>query len=211
MQHTKSLGNQMSKPAECVCHSVTLRDIIGKNCKRLFLVVKSIWIYVGLHIRYGENIKISAINSIKGKFTVELLPKGSLQVGSFLMSAGPCYIKCTEKARCKIGEKVFMNHNCSITCAEEITIGDACNIANNVVIVDHDHRLGKYGVEDGLESTPVHIGKNVWIGANAVILRGVSIGDGAIIAAGAVVNHDIPAYEIWGGVPARKIRDLSES
>lgn len=127
------------------------------------------------------------------------------------MSAAPCYIKCTEKARCRIGEKVFMNHNCSITCAEEITIGDACNIANNVVIVDHDHRLGKVGVENGLESTPVHIGRNVWIGANAVILRGVSIGDGAIIAAGAVVNHDIPAHEIWGGIPAKKIRNLSES
>lgn len=48
-------------------------------------------------------------------------------------------------------------------------------------------------------------------GANAVILRGVSIGDGAIIAAGAVVNHDIPAHEIWGGIPAKKIRNLSES
>lgn len=81
---------------------------------------------------------------------------------------------------------------------------------NNVVIVDHDHRLGKNDVEDGLESTPVHIGKNVWIGANAVILRGVSIGDGAIIAAGAVVNHDIPAYEVWGGIPAKKIRELKK-
>ena len=77
------------------------------------------------------------------------------------MSAGPCYIKCTEKARCRIGEKVFMNHNCSITCAEEITIGDACNIANNVVIVDHDHRLGKVGVENGLESTPAYWKKRV--------------------------------------------------
>lgn len=47
-----------------------------------------------------------------------------------------------------------MNHNCSITCAEEITIGDASNIVNNVVIVDHDHRLGEYGVEDGLEGNP---------------------------------------------------------
>ena len=115
--------------------SASLRDSVEKNCKRAFLVAKSVWIYVTLHIRYGTNIEMSAINSIKGKFTVELLPKSSLQVGTFLMSAGPCYIKCTEKARCRIGEKVFMNHNCSITCAEEITIGDACNIANNVVIM----------------------------------------------------------------------------
>lgn len=185
-----------------------LRDLIRKNCKRFVLALKSILIYVSLHIRYGTNIKMSAINSIKGKFKVELFSRSSLEIGSFLMSAGPCYIKCTEKARCKIGDKVFINHNCSITCTEEITIDDACNIANNVVIVDHDHRLGKYGVEEGLVSTPVHIGRNVWIGANAVILRGVSIGDGAIIAAGAIVNKDIPAYEIWGGVPAKRIKGL---
>ena len=67
------------------------------------------------------------------------------------------------------------------------------------------------GLENGLESTHVHIGRNVWIGANTVILRGVSIGDGAIIATGAVVNHDIPAHEIWDGIPAKKIRNLSES
>lgn len=50
----------------------------------------------------------------------------------------------------------------------------------------------------------------MWIGANAVILRGVSIGDGAIVAAGAVVNHDIPAHEIWGGIPAKKIKKLGD-
>ncbi len=187
----------------------SLRDFVGKIIKRLFLAVKSIWIYVRLNIRYGKYIKMSAVNSIKGKLTVELLPKSSLQVGAFLMSAGPCYIKCTERALCKIGEKVFVNHNCSITCVEEITIGDYCNIANNVVIVDHDHRLGRDGVEDGLESTPVHIGNNVWIGANTVILRGSTIGDGAVIAAGAVVKGKIPAREVWGGVPARKIRELT--
>lgn len=188
----------------------SLKESAAKGVKRVLLVAKSIWIYMSLHIRYGMNIKMSAINSIKGKFTVELFPKSSLQLGRFLMTAGPFYIKCTKNARCKIGEKVFINHNCSITCVEEITIDDNCNIANNVVIVDHDHRFGNYGVEEGLESTPVNIGKNVWIGANSVVLRGVCIGDGAIIAAGAVVNHDVPAYEIWGGVPAKKIRNLLE-
>lgn len=50
--------------------------------------------------------------------------------------------------------------------------------------------------------------KNVWIGANVVVLKGVKIGDGAVIAAGAVVNHDIPSYQVWGGIPAHYIRDL---
>lgn len=201
-------ANEQSQVQDWSTSSASLKNFVEKSCKRLFLTMKSLWIYVRLHIRYGKNIEMSAVNSIKGKFIVELFLKSSLRVGTFLMCAGPCYIKYTEKAQCKIGKKVFVNHNCSITCVKEITIGDYCNIANNVVIVDHDHRVGEYGVEEGLESTPVHIGNNVWIGANAVILRGVSIGDGAIIAAGAVVNHDVPSYEIWGGVPARKIRNL---
>ena len=57
---------------------------------------------------------------------------------------------------------------------------------------------------DGLTSSPVIIGDSVWIGANAVILKSVKIGEGAVIAAGAVVNCDVPAYEIWGGIPAKK-------
>lgn len=105
---------------------------------------------------------------------------------------------------------MFINHNCSITCAEKITIGNCCNIANNVVIVDHDHKLGTQGVVDGLESASVHIGMNVWIGANSTILKGVSIGDGAVIAAGAVVNQNVPVHEMWGGIPAKKIRNLGE-
>lgn len=164
-----------------------------------------------LKICYGMRIEMNAINSIKGKLKVELLPESDLRIGHFLMSSGPCYIKCTESASCEIGDRVFLNHNCSITCVEKITIGNRCNIANNVVIVDHDHKLGEYGVVDRLESMPVHIGENVWIGANSVILKGVSIGSGAVIAAGAVVNCDIPAYEIWGGVPAKKIKNLREN
>lgn len=187
-----------------------LKIIFSKYLKRVLLTLKSIWIYLYLHLLYGSKIKISLINSIKGKFKVELFQHSVINFGKFFMSSGPCYFKCTENSKCTIGNNVFMNHNCSITCINEITIGDNCNIANNVVIVDHNHRIGRFGVEEGLDSSPVHIGKNVWIGANSVILKGVSIKDGAIIAAGAVVNQDIPAYEIWGGVPAKRIKRLGE-
>ena len=73
---------------------------------------------------YGVNIQITPVNSIRGKFKVELQRRSKLQIGEFLMTAGPCYIKCTEGAKCIIGNNVFLNHNSSITCAKEINIGD---------------------------------------------------------------------------------------
>ena len=164
--------------------------------------------YVKLKVLYGKRVRLAVINSIKGRWRVELFAGATLAVGRFLMSRGPLYLKCMENASLKIGDGVFFNYNCSITVAQSVEIGDKCNFANNLVIVDHDHKLGENGVVSGLESTSVKIGNNVWCGANVTVLRGVTIGDGAVIAAGAVVNKDVPAGEIWGGVPARCIRKL---
>ena len=57
---------------------------------------------------------------------------------------------------------------------------------------------------------PIHIGKNVWIGSNATILAGVSIGNGAVIGAGSVVTKDVPENTVYAGVPAKKIKDISD-
>jgi acetyltransferase-like isoleucine patch superfamily enzyme len=96
-----------------------------------------------------------------------------------------------------------LNYNVSITCLERIRIGAGTTIANNVVIVDHDHDYAHNG--RFMKCAPVDIGRNVWIGANAVILKGVTIGDHAIVAAGAVVTKNVPEGAIVGGVPAKEI------
>lgn len=85
-----------------------------------------------LKIKFGKDIKIKPINAIRGKLEIQLQKNSKLKMGVFLMTTGPCYIKIIENAKCSIGDKVFMNHNCSITCANEITIGDNCNLANNI-------------------------------------------------------------------------------
>ena len=176
--------------------------MIGKITR--FIV--SIFHFCKLKCCFGERIALAPVNSIRGKLSVELQKGSSLRVGDFLMSRGPLYLKCTNGASLTVGSRCFFNHNCSITCAEEITIGDHCMFANNLVIVDHDHDISGGAATGGLKSCPVTIGNHVWCGANVTILKGVAIGDGAVIAAGAVVNKDIPANEIWGGVPARFIR-----
>lgn len=88
---------------------------------------------------------------------------------------------------------------------EMISIGDNTIIGYNTVILCHEFLVDHYRLG------PVHIGKNVMIGANCTILPGVHIGDGAIVSACSLVNHDVPAYAMVGGVPARFIRWLTST
>lgn len=108
-----------------------------------------------------------------------------------------------------IGSNNFFNKHVKIVCLNSITIGNKCIIADLVHIYDHDHSykdITKPMKEQEYVTMPIIIGNNVWIGAKATILKGVTIGDGAIIAAGAVVVTNVPANTIVGGVPARMIK-----
>jgi acetyltransferase-like isoleucine patch superfamily enzyme len=98
----------------------------------------------------------------------------------------------------------FRNFGVQIICAKSITIGKGCVIAPDVVIRDRDaHRIQG---SDHETAQSISIGEHVWIGARSLVLKGVTIGDGAIVAAGAVVTKDVPAHSIVAGVPARVIR-----
>ena len=170
-----------------------------KLIRKMILLLRTIASYISLKLKYGSSVEVHLINSLKNKVNINLQKDSKLTVGQFLMVDGPLYIKCEQGASLTIGNRVFFNHNCSITSHMSISIGDDSNFANNVVIVDHNHNIGSKGLKEGFTSKEVSIGKNVWIGANATILQGVTIGDGAVIAAGAVVTKNVPNYEIWGG------------
>jgi len=107
-----------------------------------------------------------------------------------------------------IGEYTFIGRGTEIEVARSVTIGRGGLIAPNVFITDHNHgtRLGEMMFEQRSEIAPISIGDDVWIGAHAVVLCGVTIGDGAVVAAGAVVHRDVPPYAIVGGVPARLLK-----
>jgi hypothetical protein len=84
--------------------------------------------------------------------------------------------------------------------------------SQRVVIIPANHVFARLDVpinRQGFTAKGIHIGRDVWMGANATILDGVTTGDGAVVAAGAVVNHDVPSYQIVGGVPARRIGALA--
>lgn len=175
---------------------------------KLLRVIKTVLIAAYVKLRYLGSCQIPWVNSIKGNLDISVGKGGKLYIKKFLISNGPLYLRASDNAELNIGSNTFFNHNCSVTAKESICIGDNTIIANNVVIVDHDHLFNTSRTQSGYSTSPIKIGNNVWIGANSVILKDVNIGDNSVIAAGSVVNKSIPAKELWGGVPAKCIRKL---
>lgn len=106
-----------------------------------------------------------------------------------------------------LGEHVFINAGCQFQDQGGIYIGDHALIGHNVVLatLNHHQNPQKRG---NLIPSAIRIGNRVWIGSHATVLPGVTIGDGAIIAAGAVVTRDVPENCIFGGVPAKFIKKV---
>ena len=138
------------------------------------------------------------------------LEKGSsLEVVAFDVFAG-IRISVNEGAVLKLGSG-YMNYDCVVDVFNSVTIGHNVVISERVAIRDSDNHIVR---EDGVEinkdtkptACPIVIEDHVWIGMNCIILKGVTIGEGAIVAAGSVVNKDVPAHCMVGGVPARVIK-----
>ena len=107
-----------------------------------------------------------------------------------------------ENAKLQLGNS-FINSDCKIRCHKSITIGDNCAISHDVTIMDGDGHM-----TDGIQnSQPIIIEDNVWIGTRVTVLKGVRIGQGAIIAAGSIVNKDVPASVMVAGIPAKIIKE----
>lgn len=104
-----------------------------------------------------------------------------------------------------IGKHVFINHGCSFLDLGGITIEDQVLIGPQVKLVTENHPL-EPTIRKGLITKPIRIKYNAWIGAGATILPGVTIGEHAVVAAGAVVSKDVPARTVVGGIPAKFIK-----
>ena len=107
----------------------------------------------------------------------------------------------------RIGKNVFINHDCTFLDMGGITIEDDVMIGPKVCITTEGHPLNPHERKQLLVK-PVIIKRNAWIGAGAIILPGVTIGENSIVAAGAVVSKDVPANTVVGGVPARVIKTI---
>jgi len=143
--------------------------------------------------------------------------------GKFCSVYSGCSFAVKGKGRCTIGDYSLLN-GAILMCEEEIVIGDYCLISWNVGIADSDFHpldpqerkrdcvaLNPYSEAKSrppIETRPVRIGNNVWIGMGAIILKGVTIGENSVIGAGAIVSHDVPANVVVAGNPAKIVKEL---
>lgn len=110
-----------------------------------------------------------------------------------------CQVRTGMNGQLKIGNRVFFNNLCSITCFHSVTIGDNCQFGEGVKLYDHNHRYKACDQlinEQGYSIGGISIGENCWVGSNVIILKGVNIGDNVVVGAGCVIFKSIPSNSI---------------
>jgi acetyltransferase-like isoleucine patch superfamily enzyme len=157
---------------------------------------------------YGRRLKLDGLCFIGPGVTIQIGKNARVELGRWSWLGHGTKIRCHEGV-VSIGAKTVMGQECTISAYQHVSIGRECVIADRVMLIDFDH--GSSEVErpirlQGIYKRDVNVGNNVWIGYGACILRGVTIGDNAIVGTSSVVTKDVEANAVVGGVPARVLR-----
>lgn len=150
-------------------------------------------------------------------------PKTNIRLGDSVICRGLLRSEDFHPGQILIGDHVYLGDDTILSCSEQIEIGRFALLAHGVQVFDNnshpldpelrekDYRLATMGAiktRAGISSAPVRIGERAWIGFNAIIMKGVQIGEASVIAAGSVVITDIPPYSIAAGNPAKVIKHI---
>src|SRR4051794_11625883 len=157
---------------------------------------------------FNRRLHVDGIAFIGPRVTLQIGKRGRIELGRWSWLGHGTKIRCHEGG-VSIGAKTVLGQECTISAYQHVSIGRECVIADRVMMIDFDH--GMVEVErpirlQGIYKRDVRVGNNVWIGYGACILRGVTIGDNAVIGTSAVVTKDVPANAVVAGIPARVIR-----
>jgi acetyltransferase-like isoleucine patch superfamily enzyme len=157
---------------------------------------------------YGRRLKLDGLCFIGPGVTVQIGKTARVELGRWSWLGHGTKIRCHEGV-VSIGAKTVMGQECTISAYQHVSIGRECVIADRAMFIDFDHGVVEVERpirEQGIYKRDTRVGNNVWIGYGACILRGVTVGDNAIIGTNAVVTKDVPANAVVAGVPARIIR-----
>ncbi len=161
--------------------------------------------YIGLRLSQ----KYSRLKPYDRKGAERLLRKMGVTFGENVYFVPP--LTCEYGTHLKIGSNLFANANCTILDIAQVTIGDNCMFGPNVTLCTAGHPVHPGSRNTGWEyGKPIVIGSNTWIGTGAIILPGVTVGNGCVIGGGSVVTRDIPDMTVAVGNPCRVIRRLTD-
>lgn len=172
------------------------RPSMLKICKSSNIKVKR---KLSFNLQWDKHMQLT--NKIAGSLYVG--EHATLEADKFSFYSG-CKVNVNKNAKLVL-KTGYMNSDSTIDCFENIEIGNNCCISKNVIIRDsNSHYINREGYRC---TAPIKICDNVWIGLGATVLSGVTIGEGSVVAAGAVVNKDVPPRSMVAGVPAKVIKN----
>ncbi|HWH43237.1 MAG TPA: acyltransferase [Thermoleophilaceae bacterium] len=161
---------------------------------------------------YGRRIRLDGLAFIGPRVVIQIGRGGRFELGRWAWLGHGTKIRCHEGV-VSIGAKTVMGQECTISAYQRVEIGRECVIADRCMFIDFDHGMVEADRPirlQGIYKRDVRVGNNVWIGYGACILRGVTVGDNAVVGTNSVVTKDVPANAVVGGVPARVIRMRDE-
>jgi acetyltransferase-like isoleucine patch superfamily enzyme len=160
----------------------------------------------------APRLKLDGLAFIGPRVVLQIGKQARIELGRWSWLGHGTKIRCHEGV-VSIGAKTVMGQECTISAYQHVSIGRECVIADRVMLIDFDHGVVEVDRPvrlQGIYKRDVRVGNNVWIGYGACILRGVTVGDNAIVGTSSVVTRDVPANAVVAGVPARVIRMRDE-
>lgn len=162
-------------------------------------IQKQVWLYY-IKVLYRKRLLIQQPFSSGRFFDLHFdASDSSIHIGKNVQFRDYCQIRSGMNGQLKIGDGVFFNIQCTITCFKSITIGNDCQFGEGVKFYDHNHRYNetdKLINEQGYTVGHIRIGNNCWFGSNVIILKDVEIGDNVVVGAGCIIHTSIPSNTV---------------
>ena len=168
-----------------------------RNLNNLISVIFSFVRLCLLKLFCGNNLRFKLIERISPNVVIEIEKDGKLFLGNKVRIHSGSKIKVRSNAKLILETNVHLNYNCIIVCRKSVYIGEGTEFGPSVYIYDHDHDYQKGLEKQSFTIGEVKIGKNCWIGANTIILKGTNIGDNCVIGAGSVIKENIPDNSVF--------------
>ena len=166
-------------------------------------------------LRFGRRLQTDGLCFVCPGVKLEIGRHATLRIGRWAWIGHGCKIRVHE-GEVEIGAKTVIGQECTISSYQHVSIGRECIVADRVMLIDFDHGVVEVDRPirlQGIYKRDVRVGNNVWVGYGAAFLRGVTVGDNAVVGTYSVVGKDVPANAVVAGVPAKllRMRDAPET